>query len=122
MPYPVAPSTVATNHLEVSVLIILAALLSRQPVPQKPLTSLLGFVRVTEFAKPVPHGSYHAQAVHDPPTDKGDVSRRPIVGRTAFLQPWDRNGGQLRVLPTRCVLQRYNRDQKDPGTALRLST
>ena len=68
MPYPVAPSTVAANHLEVSVLVILAALLSRQPVPQKPLTSLLGFVRVTEFTKPVPDGSYHAQAVHDPPT------------------------------------------------------
>jgi hypothetical protein len=23
---------------------------------------------VTEFTKPIPDGSYHAQAVHDPPT------------------------------------------------------
>src|SRR5258705_504767 len=68
MPYPVVPTTMATDHLEVSVLVILGPLLSRQPVPQKPLTSLLGLVRVTEFTKPVPDGSYQAQAVHDPPT------------------------------------------------------
>jgi hypothetical protein len=53
--YQIAPSTVATNHLEMPVPIILGALLYRQPISQKSMTSLLGFVDVTG-AEPTPRG------------------------------------------------------------------
>jgi hypothetical protein len=53
--YQIAPSTVATNHLEVPVPVVLGALLYRQPISQKSMTSPLGFIDVAG-AEPTPKG------------------------------------------------------------------
>src|SRR5215207_3730329 len=78
MLYPVASSTVATDYIEVSVLVILSALLNRQPIPKKSMTSLLWFVRVTEFTEPVPDRLYQAPSDHDSPsaTDQSREEQR----------------------------------------------